>query len=253
MLDLHVHLIGHQDRPADEASIRAYLSKAQEKGLKEIGFSDHDLYLDELNLPLIREIAGDYPDLLVRVGLEVDYRPEEEHKIREMINSFPFDYVLGSVHEISYWAFDVPGQESRHRDYDPDELYRTYFSLVARAARSGLFTTLAHFDLIKIFGVRPRTDILALADEALSAALQAGCVLEINTAGRYKPVGEFYPSGRILQEIIRRGFPITLGSDAHEPKVVGRDLAEAKENLRQLGVRQLVGFEQKKKVYYELE
>lgn len=252
MLDLHVHLIGHQDRLANAAFIREFLSVAVEKGLKEIGFSDHDLYLDDLDLPLINKIAADFQSLRVRVGLEVDYRPNEEQKIREFLSKFSFDYVLGSVHEIGEWLFDFPEEEKNHWKQDADEIYRRYFSLVTKAAQSGLFTTMAHFDLIKIFGVRPHTDILELADEALTATLQAGCAIEINTNGRYKPVGEFYPSERLLREIIRRGIPVTLGSDAHEAKVVGRDLAEAVENLRQLGVKEIVGFEQKQKIYYEL-
>ncbi|MHB1652098.1 MAG: histidinol-phosphatase HisJ family protein [Desulfitobacteriaceae bacterium] len=252
MLDLHVHLIGHQDRRADSAAIRDFLTMARAQGLKEIGFADHDLYLDELNLPLIREVAGEFPDLRVRVGLEVDYRPGEEHKLRDSLGTFPFDYVLGSVHEIARWAFDAPGQENHHREQDPDGLYRHYFSLVAQAARSGFFTTLAHFDLVKIYGVRPKTDILELADEALTSTFTAGCAIEVNTNGRYKPVREFYPEERLLQEIARRGIPITLGSDAHEAKIVGRDLPEVVKTLQSMGVRSVVGFEQRKQVIYPI-
>jgi histidinol-phosphatase (PHP family) len=253
MLDLHVHLIGHQDRPANAENIRAYLNQARKVGLKEIGFADHGHYMADLNLPLIREISREYSELKVRIGLEVDYRPEEEGKIKELLGQFPFDYVIGSVHEMNGWTFDIPGQESKHRERNSDEMYQEYFSWVEMAAASGLFTTIGHFDLIKIFGVRPYTDILELADSALRRIQENGLVLELNTAGRYKPVGEFYPEFKLLEEITRRGISMTLGSDAHQADYVGRDLEEATLLLRQLGITHLIGFNQKEKVYYPIE
>lgn len=253
MLDLHIHLTGHKDRPATAENIRDYLNQARKMGLKEIGFADHDYYYEDLNLPLIREVAKEYPELKVRIGLEVDYRPEEEGKIKELLARFPLDYVIGSVHEMNGWIFDMPGQEGAHRERDADKMYQEYFSWIEMAAASGLFTTIGHFDLIKIFGVRPKTDVLKLAAPALTRIQENGLVLELNTAGRYKPVGEFYPEVKLIEEIKRRGIPMTLGSDAHQAAFVGRDLEEASLLLARLGITQLVGFNQREKVYYPLQ
>lgn len=252
LLDLHMHLIGHGERKADKNTVRAFLDHAVKDHLQEIGFTDHDWLWDDLNLPLIREIAAEYPQLKVRVGLEVDYRPEEESMIRSRLQEFPFDYVIGSVHEINGWPFDVPGEEQRCKDTPPDELYRQYFELMARAARSGLFTTLGHFDLIKVFGMRPESDIVELAADALEEVAAHGLALEINTNGRYKPVSEFYPEFKLIKEIQRKGISFTLGSDAHQPSAVGRDLKEAIELLRAVGVKEIVSFEQRRKVSYPL-
>ena len=252
MLDLHVHLVGHNDREANQENIRAFLDVASRRGLKEIGFADHDYYWDQMNFPLIREVAKDYPQLNVRIGLEAEYRPDEEGRIKHQLEQFPFDFVIGSVHEINGWAFDMPGEEPKHWQIDADELYRGYFEIVTRAASSGLFTTIGHFDLIKIFGVRPKTDILALADEALTTVAERGLVLEVNTNGRYKPVQEFYPEQRLREEIKRRGIDFTLGSDAHSAEVVGRDLDEAMKLLSQIGVHSVIGFERFNKVRYSL-
>ena len=253
MLDLHVHLVGHNDREANRENIRAFLDEATRRGLKEIGFADHDYYWDQMNFPLIREVAKDYPHLDVRIGLEAEYRPNEEGRIKHLLEQFPFDFVIGSVHEINGWAFDIPEEEHKHWKNDADELYRGYFEVVTQAASSGLFTTIGHFDLIKIFGVRPRTDILALADEALTAVAEHGLVLEVNTNGRYKPIQEFYPEQRLREEILRRGIDFTLGSDAHCAEVVGRDLNEAIQLLRQIGVHSVVGFARLGKVSYSLD
>jgi histidinol-phosphatase (PHP family) len=253
LLDLHVHLIGHRDRKAGRQEIRNFLDRACAIGLKEIGFADHDWLWRDLDLSLIREIAAEYPQLEVRVGLEVDYIPEQEEQIRARLNQFPFDYVIGSVHEIRGWPFDMDGEEERHRRYQPDELYRQYFEIVTRAAASGLFSVIGHLDLIKIFGVRPRSNILELAAPVLDEIERHDLVVEINTNGRYKPVGEFYPEPALIEEIKRRQIPFTLGSDAHEPGAVGRDLAEAAEMLRAVGVREVSGFKLGKRVKYPLD
>jgi histidinol phosphate phosphatase HisJ family len=253
MLDLHVHLLGHNDREANVETIRAFLDEASKKGLREIGFADHDYYWEQMRFPLIREVAEEYPHLDVRIGIEAEYRPNDEGRIKLMLEQYPFDFVIGSVHEINEWIFDIPEEEHMHHKKDPDALYSEYFDVVKSAAKSGLFTTIGHFDLIKVFGVRPNKDILTLADEALTTVAEHGLVLEVNTNGRYKPVHEFYPEQRLMEEIRRRGIEFTLGSDAHSAEVVGRDINEACQLLRQIGVHSVIGFEGLNKVTYSLD
>lgn len=253
MLDMHVHLIGHNNpQEVNREIVRDYLEEASRRSLKEIGFADHDYFWDQMNLPMIREVAEDYPDLAVRIGLEAEYRPHEEGRIKHLLEQFPFDFVIGSVHEFDGWVFDYPEEEPTHHTKDADEFYGRYFEVVTLAAKSGLFTTIGHLDLIKLFGVRPKKDILMLADEALTTVAEHGLVLEVNTNGRYKPVAEFYPERRLVEEIIRRGIEFTFGSDAHCAKVVGRDIEEASQLLRQLGVQSVVGFASLEKVRYKL-
>jgi histidinol-phosphatase (PHP family) len=92
-----------------------------------------------------------------------------------------------------------------------------------------------------------------LADAALTRVQEQGLVLELNVAGRYKPVAEFYPEIKLLKEIRRRGIPVTLGSDAHQADQVGRDLQEAAQLLHSLGFTEILGFEQRRKVPYALD
>jgi hypothetical protein len=39
MLDLHVHLIGHQDRKATRDNIRSFLQEAKNRQIRQIGFA----------------------------------------------------------------------------------------------------------------------------------------------------------------------------------------------------------------------
>lgn len=242
MLDLHVHLLGHRDREATRETIRGFLDEAKRKNLTRIGFADHDMYWNDLNFDLIRETATEYPGLEVRVGLEVDYREENEDIIRSMIAHYDFDYIIGSVHEINGWFFDYPEEEEEHLRRNADDLYRGYFSLVEKAAVSGLFNIIGHFDLVKLFGIRPLSDVRILAAPALEAVKKNGLAIEINTNGRYKPVNEFYPEFKLVAMIQQMGIPFTLGSDAHEAGNVGRDLNEAIGQLKSAGVSELTAY-----------
>jgi histidinol-phosphatase (PHP family) len=56
-------------------------------------------------------------------------------------------------------------------------------------------------------------------------------------------VGELYPDAELLEACRRRGVPITLASDAHEPKDVGRDLPRAVAHARAAGYETVTVFE----------
>lgn len=81
---------------------------------------------------------------------------------------------------------------------------------------------------------------------------EAGMAVEINTAGRDKPVGEFYPSWEIVERLIEAGIPITLGADAHAADEVSRYFDEAVAGLRERGVKQIVRFEKRRMIPVDL-
>jgi histidinol-phosphatase (PHP family) len=108
---------------------------------------------------------------------------------------------------------------------------------------------MGHLDLIKIFGIRPRTDVRKLAEKVLDAVQEFNLAVEINTNGRYKPVGEWYPEQKLIEEIIRRNIPISLGSDAHAPENVGRDIADVCSMLKGYGLKKVASFNKGEKVF----
>ncbi|MGB9793212.1 MAG: histidinol-phosphatase, partial [Thermacetogeniaceae bacterium] len=48
LVDYHVHALGHRGGIYTEELIVKYLSAAQERGIEEIGFAEHDDYLSGL-------------------------------------------------------------------------------------------------------------------------------------------------------------------------------------------------------------
>jgi histidinol-phosphatase (PHP family) len=89
--------------------------------------------------------------------------------------------------------------------------------------------------LPKKFGIRPAQDCRPLYEKFVAAAAEAGCAMELNTAGLRKDCREIYPCPELLELAWERKIPITFGSDAHAPGEVGLNFSEAVALARRVG------------------
>jgi histidinol-phosphatase (PHP family) len=144
-----------------------------------------------------------------------------------LLRTYPFDYVIGSVHFLDGWGFDDPSRVGEFEERDVDDIYRAYYAHLEEAAGWGVFTMLGHLDLVKKFGHRPVGSLEPEIERVAERMARHGVVAEVNTSGLHKPVAEIYPSAQILAVLRRSGVAVTFGSDAHTPAEVGRDLAAA--------------------------
>jgi histidinol-phosphatase (PHP family) len=238
-----------------------YARHALAAGFTEIGFSDHSpmprddfdnwrmcaRQLDEY-VAKVRQAQKDFPDLTIRLGLEVDYLPGYEDWIRGLAARHPWDYFIGSVHYVSdSWAVDDPQKLSEWKNRDAFEVWSAYFERLTRAAETGFFEIIGHADLPKKFGHRPSEDCTPLYEQFLDAAQKNQCAIELNTAGLRKDCREIYPGREILQLAFQRSVPITFGSDAHAPGEVGMNFAEAIQLARAAGYRECCRFTRRKR------
>jgi histidinol-phosphatase (PHP family) len=238
-----------------------YARRALEIGLTEIGFSDHSPMarddfddwrmltreLDEY-VEKVRLAQNTYPQLTIRLALEVDYLPGHEDWIQNLATRHPWDYFIGSVHYVSDdWAVDSPYKLSKWKGRDPFEVWSIYFERLTKAAESGLFEIIGHADLPKKFGHRSTKDCTPLYENFLAAAKKHDCAIELNTAGLRKDCKEIYPSREILQIAFQKGVPITFGSDAHAPAEVGMNFTEAIQLARDVGYREGCQFVQRRR------
>lgn len=257
LVDYHLHTprCGHAVGDLEE-----YVARALQLKLSEVGFSDHFplLHLRDPSLSMALEELPDYVSevnrlaetvsgVRVRVGIEVDYLPGYEEKTAEILSAHAFDYIMGAVHFLDGWGFDDPRYVDCYRGRDLYGLWARYFQVLGEAAGSGLFDVLAHPDLIKKFGFRPREDVTHLYVSFLDRVAAAGLALEVSTAGLSKPVGEMYPGEDFLRLCREREIPVTLGSDAHSPREVGRDYRAAVAMLRRVGYREIALFERRRR------
>jgi len=242
--DYHIHVLAHGEYEYTYDWLKAFALAAQEQGIMELGFTEHDEYIDRIDMNNLMKLRREFPKLSIRLGVEVDFVPGREEHIKIISQQYDFDYIIGSVHYIDGWGFDHPDYSHLFKGKDVDGIYRSYFNLLNRAVESGLFDVVGHLDLVKIWGHRPlKYDIKHYVDPLLNTIKAAGMVIEINSAGLRKPVREIYPSREVVDLIAAKEIPVTMGSDAHHPSQLGEGLAEARKILVDAGFRSITAFE----------
>ena len=224
----YVDRLPHAHRLTDGTGVPLdYARIALERGLDEIGCSDHaplanretDWHMKVSDLDTyvgwVRDAQTKLPQLPIKLGLEVDFIPECQDWVRELAAMYPWDYFLGSVHYLGEFPVDRSAEDWKNEDIEGR--WREYFNVWTQAARSRLFDSLAHPDLPKKFNFRPKTDFTKVFEDALHAVAESDVAIEVSTAGLRKPCKEIYPSEAFLSIAHRLNIPITLGSDAHCP------------------------------------
>ncbi len=256
MVDYHTH-----SKYSDGIhSYKEIVQSAQDNGLKELGFADHlclhfptwaiqkDHFEDvKYN---IGEMKKEYTSIKIKFGLEVDYIEGREEEIAKYINHFPVDYIIGSVHYVNNWNFDTNPDD--YQSVVIDQFYQNYFSLIQKAAISGLFDIMGHVDVAKKFNYYPSFDLGDYYKRTAEIFAKSGVVVELNTSGIDKPCREFYPGDQFLKECFSQNVPITLGSDAHSAHEVGRYFNEALTKLKQMGYRKIAVFNKRKRSFIEI-
>jgi len=246
--DYHIHSTFSDGRAAPEDYVEAAISLK----LNEIGFSEHltlsaepqkwSMDPDRLweYIDYIKTLKKRYPEITVRTGIELDYFPRKEKELLKICDSYPFDYIIGSVHYLGDQTVDL-GPEF-YIGKDINLIYENYFNLVCEAAASGLFDIIGHPDLVRIHRFRPETDISHLYEMMADSLARHDVAFELNTNGRNKPLGDFYPDKEYLHLFANKGVKVCVNSDAHFPNRVGQFFDEAYELLRINGFLSMAAF-----------
>lgn len=195
---------------------------------------EFDEYID-----LVSRARDNMADTIdVRLGLEADYFEGYEAWLEDQLGSADFHYVLGSVHP------QIQEFRDKYWGADPLEVQRTYFRLLAVAAETGLFDSLAHPDLIKNETRRDWDPNLLMDDicRALDRIADTGVAMELNTSGANKKIPEMNPFPAMLMEMRAREIPVVIGADAHVPERVGDGYEIALELLKECGYEEVSYF-----------
>lgn len=269
LTDYHVHMIETGD--FSMSWLERYFEQARACGIEELGISEHAYFFQETEPILANEWvtkrrglkmeeytalfeAARRQNLPVKMGIEMDYTPGKEKEMEQFIQSYPFDYVIGSVHWIGDWGIDLFDYRDEYEKRNIEDVYRAYFDQIVTLAQSRLFDFVGHIDVIKIFGYKPmnETFVHEQYDRVVQALAQSGTSIEISTAGLRKPVGEIYPDPVLLQKCYDAGVTIVLSSDAHQPEHVGYAYDQSLELAKSVGYREVQVITQRKKQAYPL-
>ncbi len=278
MLDYHLHLWPHAqgDAEATVEQVAAYCSRAEEAGITEIALTEHlfrftqakDLlggFWDDLPGDALRPGMAAYWDHHARVdldryveavqavkaeglpvvlGLEVDYYQGRMDQVAGLLDGYPFDVLLGSVHWLGTWRFDVLTDPLVMAEWDVrriDQVWDEYTRAMEELGASGVCDVFAHPDLAKVAGRVPAVPD-EYYDRITEAAVSSGMAAEVSSAGWKKPVGEEYPAPPLLRRLVAGGVPFTTASDAHALPDVADRIDDLRVLLHAAGVTTLQGY-----------
>ncbi len=263
LIDYHTH---HERCGHATGTLREYVEKAIILKLDEIGLSDHmpiihlskdkclpglAMELNELELYVreVLDLKAEYKnDIVVKLGLEADYIEGYETKIGELLNPYPFDYLIGSVHFLGEWDISDSRQMLNWQKRSVEDIYEDYYRALQGAAKSGLYDIIGHFDVVKKHGHFPKKDVMPLVVKTLRSIKENNMALEINTSGLARIHADTYPSFNIIRQAIELKIPFTLGSDAHRPCDVHKNIDIGREFLLKNEVHEIATFNKRERV-----
>lgn len=231
LTDYHVHTTYSDGKNTPEETVKA----AIEKGLTELGFSDHSYTYFDDSYCIKKDRMAEYKSEIERLkekysdkikilcGIEQDYYSTE--------STDGYDYVIGSVHYVKSCGCFFPVDESAEtfetiiKDVFFGDVYafiKEYFNTVAKFAEREDVKIIGHFDLVSKFNEKHKffdendSRYIAAWQSAADKLLSANKVFEINTGAisrGYKTTP--YPSKAIRDYIKAKGGKFILSSDSH--------------------------------------
>lgn len=265
--DLHMHTCFSH---GVNAPLEMYLA-AKKRNLKLIGFTEHSPrpegynytneyrerlsqffpeYINQVtNLKKHQALSRDADNCQVLLGLEVDWLNNELEFIEKTVNSYEYDYIIGSVHFLDKWGFDDNPEDWKNLSQEECEnIYEKYFKEWNNMLKSKLFNIAAHPDLIKIFSVEKfhiwllKPESHKIINDAIITLRDSGMSMEISSAGLRKPCKEIYPNPLICEMAFKLNTPISFASDAHNVYDVGFGFEQLADYARSFGYTSSVIF-----------
>ncbi|MFA9558293.1 histidinol-phosphatase [Evansella sp. AB-rgal1] len=260
--DLHTH---HERCGHAIGDIEDYVKQAIAYGLQFIGISDHSPYFyseEEQLFPGIAmgksqlaeyvievlQLKEKYKDqITVLLGMESDFFPQHLELYRKQYSQYPFDYLIGSVHYVNDVNIFKKGRWDDVTEQEQVKVKEEYYHLIEDSAKSGLFQILGHIDAMKGFYpefTQIQTDVV---DRTLQIIGESDVAIEINTSGKTKDCGGWYPANDLLERALFHNVKVTFGSDAHTPQRIADDFDKVRKQLKEIGYKEWAYFVEKKR------
>ena len=267
--DFHMHTEFSGD---SEAPVRAMLDAALERGMEAVCITDHidedypedsetgtNPFLFDLDqyFQVLREIKKEYADRLdLRIGVELGLQPHLGERYRKLIETYPFDFVIGSLHVIHGMdPYDGVIFEGRS---DAD-VYREAFQATAeKLDQVKDFDVLGHLDYVVRYGRHQAREYSYRAfsdeiDEILKKVIHMGKGIEMNMGGFKYGLGFCNPHPDVIRRYRELGGEIiTVGADAHRPEHVAFDFEKAGDILRACGFRYYAEYRNRKPIFRQV-
>ncbi|MBO7369270.1 MAG: histidinol-phosphatase, partial [Clostridia bacterium] len=230
--DYHVHTTFSDGKNTMEEVV----VKAIEKGLKEIGFSDHSYTFFDTSYCVKRSDIPTYlkeaERLRAKFGDKIKIKIGVEQDVYSRASVKNYEYAIGSVHYFKIGKNYYPLDESKERfvkiveEFFGGDYYlacENYFAAVEKFSERSGVNIIGHFDLVsKYNGDGSLFDedserYVAAYKRAAKKLVEAGKVFEINTGTLRKGLRpDAYPKKAIRDYIKSLGGKFILSSNSHK-------------------------------------
>ena len=158
-------------------------------------------------------------DIEILLGLETEYYPETYGKFMEFITPYKLDYLIMGQHFVGN-EYDQNSYYSSRPNRD-ETLLERYVAQVCEGLRKGVFTYIAHPDILYYEG-EPGYYRDKMA-ELCVCAKELGIPLEYNLLGMTNK--KCYPKPEFWKLASEIGNDVLIGYDAHNPDALQNDEA----------------------------
>lgn len=238
--NLHTHTVRCRHASGSDEE---YVCAAVQAGFRTLGFSDHTpmpfsggyystmrMYPGQLEdyIQSMCSLRERYDGKLdIRIGLEAEYYPGLFSELTELLRAQPLDYLILGQH----YVYDEIGSPYMGRPTDDPAVLNAYVEQTVAGMKTGLFTCLAHPDLIDFTG--SRTLYERQMRRLCQCAQDTHTPLELNINGAF--LRRNYPNPLFWEIAAQYDVLCVLGCDAHSPQALMRD--EAEQACRALAAR----------------
>lgn len=261
---LHTSYSGDCQVPMDQV-----ISTAIDLGIERLCFTEHhdldyyphsaiDFTLDiDAYMNGFKESKEKYKDRIqLLCGIELGMQPHLHPTLTELVDAYPFDFVLASNHlanRIDVYEkiyFETRSQYKGYLDYLED--------IYSNVKGFKNYDVYAHLDYVIRYGDFENKkmlykDFTEVLDAILKQIISDGKGIEVNTAGYRYNLGEPHPSREILAHYKALGGEIlTIGSDAHQAKHLLNHFDDAKVLLKDVGFSHFTTFVDRKPEFHLL-
>ena len=253
VIDYHMHTHFSGD---SEANPREHVLKAIEMNLDEICFTDHrdfDYPIDSFELDVenyyqeIQSLKEEFKDQIkIKWGIEMGLDLDHQEEIENLIQQYPFDFVIGSIHVIHHTEFYY-GEFFKGKT--KEQAHREFFEETLKCVQTfDCFNCLGHLDYIMRYGPyedkRVEHELYQdIIDEILKTLIQKGKGIEVNTSGYALNKTCGFPNFDIVKRYKELGGTIiTVGTDSHTSDRVGEHVEDVLKHYQEIGFDDVTTF-----------
>ena len=261
---MHTSFSGDSEAPMEsmiEASIKA--------GLKDICITDHMdynipheveecyMYDPVAQFACMKSLREKYAGIInVHYGVEIGFCDEGADFYKKLLDSYPFDFNIGSVHIVDahdpyypkYWTLFDTERAGIERYFD---------RVIYMIKKYKNYDALGHLDYVfryapvnHSYDYKEYSDYI---DTILKILIGDGKALEVNTAGYKYGLGVPNPQPQVLKRYKELGGElISVGADGHKPEHVAYDYAKCEALLKECGFDHIAIYKEHKPVMYRI-